>query len=273
MQGMKELLTNLYDNRSIYEYKTKSEGLVRIEEPLVSIMACSTQHWLSENLKSSDLYGGFLPRFLWFHAHKKSRHNVIPETVNISWRNQLEGEMAQLAAGSRDLEFVLVKDTPAYQKFADFTLLTEQQISDLQDNILAPFLGRLQVYCLKFSMIFQVMMSPVGTAIDPILSEKTIDLAVAWSDYLKHSIKVIVDDMDFNEEAIDRKAILKAIGEIPGISRSQLIRKARLSARKTDSALETLFQMEMVIERCEKTDSAKKPSRFYHLLKDPVIKV
>jgi len=184
MQGMKELLTNLYDNRSIYEYKTKSEGLVRIEEPLVSIMACSTQHWLSENLKASDLFGGFLPRFLWFHAHTKSRHHVIPEPLNVGWRNQLEEEVAQLTAKSRDLEFVLVKDTPAFQKFADFSFQTEGEIEQMRSGILSPFFGRLQIYCLKLSMIFQTMITPHGVPMENVLQESALDLAIKWCNYL-----------------------------------------------------------------------------------------
>ena len=65
--GYQALLTNLFDVPSIVENVTKSEGLVTIEQPFITINAVSTLTWVEKNINMADVASGFFARFLIFY--------------------------------------------------------------------------------------------------------------------------------------------------------------------------------------------------------------
>ena len=271
MQGMKELLTNLYDCPDFYEHRTQGGGLKTIDSPFVNVFACSTERWLNDSLKSGDLHGGFLPRFLWVQAKSKNRHYTVPRKWNTAWRNQLMDEMNQYNNITRGVEIDLVENSEAFQLFDNFSINSDREVEKhAEAEMLSAFYGRLTVYCLKLAMLFQVIEAQAGDRVDPQLSASSMQTAINWCEFFKGSIKQIVDDFAFDDEASDRQTVLKAIRKHPAITRSKLIKVTKMSSRKLDHALETLFQSEQVILRQEKAKPTdRKLTSFYHILLPP----
>ena len=65
-QGLREILTGMYESPPDICKETKTAGSYYIWRPNLTILAASTDTWLSDNTSESDLKGGFLGRWLFF---------------------------------------------------------------------------------------------------------------------------------------------------------------------------------------------------------------
>ena len=84
--GGKALITEWYDKDDDFRRDTKASGTYYIYKPRLSILAASTVQWLTQNCQESDLMGGFLPRWLFFHETKKDYIlSVRDEPVEELW--------------------------------------------------------------------------------------------------------------------------------------------------------------------------------------------
>ena len=61
-EGLIPLLTQLYDNRQVFEASTISRGMDRLKEPTITFIAASTLIWLRESMTTYGLEGGFTNR-------------------------------------------------------------------------------------------------------------------------------------------------------------------------------------------------------------------
>jgi len=84
--SLKSFLTELFDCNPI-EVARKAKTTT-VEEPCISIASASTPEWLIENIKSGDIQGGFLARFIFVYSKVKPRNDAFPvdpdETLKIS---------------------------------------------------------------------------------------------------------------------------------------------------------------------------------------------
>lgn len=61
-EGLVPLLTQLYDNRSVFEAGTISRGTDKLKEPTITFIGASTLVWLRESMTLYGLEGGFTNR-------------------------------------------------------------------------------------------------------------------------------------------------------------------------------------------------------------------
>jgi hypothetical protein len=84
-QGLKPLLTDLYDVPFQWSYRTSAGGLLVVEEPFITINAVSTLAWVKANIKPSDVASGFFARFLiFFPPQKQIMPPALPPLIIMS---------------------------------------------------------------------------------------------------------------------------------------------------------------------------------------------
>lgn len=89
MESMIPYVTELLDYRPV-ERRTVGGGLVRVEEPAVTVIGGSTVEWLQDQLPDSAGAGGFLARFFICKEEYKGRKDGLPLFVARTEREQRE---------------------------------------------------------------------------------------------------------------------------------------------------------------------------------------
>lgn len=233
MEGTKEMLTELYDCPDVYIRKLK-ERCYRIEAPALSILGASTIDWLVSGIKQNDIGGGFTARFVFVPAMAKSRDIALPEPTNHQRRNQ----MATMLKRCADVEGMV----DISQIRAMYEEWYYGHVAELQDapmaQALAGFYSRLSVYTLKFAMLLEVSKTQ-----DTLIQPETLGEAIAITDYLKRSIRYLVEhEFHANREAAEMEKLRRIVENKPGISRRELLRHSHLLTKTFDPVLATLLQ-------------------------------
>jgi len=75
--GLKELLVEIYDSPASLKRSTIGNSF-EIQNPSLSILSASTLSWFNESVKSGDVFGGFLSRFLFIPSTTKKGIYGLP---------------------------------------------------------------------------------------------------------------------------------------------------------------------------------------------------
>lgn len=234
MLGTKEMLTELFDCPPQFKRVLKSKEVI-ITDPCISIASASTVDWLNRAVKEHDIRGGFLPRFIYIPADKPSKLLPLPPTPDPEAQAAIVQRLEQIAAYrgvfgmSADAE--AIHDNWYHANYGEMS-------QEIDSETLAPFYSRLSVYLLKFAMLYEL--SATG---DFTISAEAMHSACLLVDQLKANIKHLVDTdlLQTYEETLTRK-VLTWINRRPGISRSELLRTARVSTRSLEPILQALLE-------------------------------
>lgn len=71
---MINLFITLWDGRKRYEKETKMSGKDIVEAPWINLIACTTPHWIADNMSQITIGGGFTSRCIFIYADKKEKY-------------------------------------------------------------------------------------------------------------------------------------------------------------------------------------------------------
>lgn len=70
---MISLYITLWDGRKEYIKATKTSGSERIDAPWINMIACTTPHWIADNMPTATIGGGFTSRCIFVYGDAKER--------------------------------------------------------------------------------------------------------------------------------------------------------------------------------------------------------
>ncbi len=154
-QGAKEFLTDIYDsgrysnlNKTIKE-ANKGKPIV-VDQAALGIYSATTRHWLQDHVKMNDIGAGFIVRFLFVPAFKKTRSHGWPKTMDDAVYTEIKNEIASLRSIIRG-EFDVSAIKPFYELWYHDLMDRAQKEEEGSDTL--GFDSRLAIYALKFTMI------------------------------------------------------------------------------------------------------------------------
>lgn len=71
---MINLYIQLWDGRKTFEKVTKMSGTDVVEAPWINMLACTTPHWIADNMPAATIGGGFTSRCIFVYADTKERY-------------------------------------------------------------------------------------------------------------------------------------------------------------------------------------------------------
>lgn len=192
--ALKATLTDFFDVPLFYDYKTRTQNHLKVEEPFISINAVSTLAWVIRNLQHDDVSSGFFARFLLFLLPLKT---VIPAALPkikqkapaINEFNDQLKDMAAIFTGyQQPVEYRLPGETrklfEAYHLGLYDALYAE---SDKAQEILGPYVKRWSPYILKIAMLLECVDDPDSNIIRPQMLEYSkgiVDYAIKSTTHL-----------------------------------------------------------------------------------------
>lgn len=77
-KDMVNLFINLWDGRKRLDKQTKMSGNDIVEAPWINLIACTTPHWIADNMPSATVGGGFTSRCVFVYAEEKEKFVAYP---------------------------------------------------------------------------------------------------------------------------------------------------------------------------------------------------
>ncbi len=234
MQGTKEMMTELYDNPPTYVRKLKNETK-KIEQPCISILAATAMDWFRKWTKEDDIKGGFLARFLLVPAIERGSRLPIPPPPDKEKKKQLVGRLKQYL----NLEAVGNISPEAENTYKAWYLDSDDEMmKDPDAETISSFYTRMTVYALKYALLYEI--AATGKIV---ISGDSMARAIALIDKLKDDLKrLLSDELVFGREAQEIQKIEKLIKSNGGISRSDLLRKCKMSSHVLQGYMRTLSE-------------------------------
>lgn len=219
--GYKALLTNLFDVPALYDYKTKTGGMLLIRRPFITINAVSTLAWVQKNITAEDVSSGFFPRFLLFYPPPKE---IIPpalpefspnQKVSIDLKTIIDSLRSprafQLSAHGQDVFKAMHK-----QLYVELHKLPEKS-----QEIIAPYVKRWSPYILKIAMLLELIADPNS---DQINAESILGASSIVEYAIKSTTFLFQNDLGESIQQRKQRIVLEYIAKKKGrVERAQLL--------------------------------------------------
>ncbi|MFA5780353.1 MAG: DUF3987 domain-containing protein [Elusimicrobiota bacterium] len=265
MQGTKAFLTEIFDNPGTYTRSTKKGGNLCIENPCVSLLSATTSDWFINSIKSGDLEGGFLGRFLFVNADTKIRNDAIPLKLNKDIRAGVYSALSELMEKTKDQKGEMDMSKEAERLYHDWYYKFITKIEEIS-FVFRPIFARMNIYCLKIAMIIETC-----NTLKLEISAETMESAIQKVDSLFDStLELCETDIAFSRSETSEKKILKILKystlQPKEMTRTQLLRSSHLSSREFSDVIQTLVDKELVKTYFEKKAGVDKRVQIIILL-------
>ena len=248
MEGMIPYMTQLLDYEDTVELRTKGGGILRIQEPAVTVIGASTVDWLQDQLPESAGTGGFLARFLIVAEEFKKQRVALPgvmftptETAKLeALRNRALWEFRQVMLNVPDGPIPL----QSYEVADCFSNWYVNQKSET--GYLAPFIERSREIVLRLGMLLSLSKGAHEIELEDVESAiKIYEIATA-------QLKSVIIPMSPDGKQL--LAVLKAVGK-GEMSYKQLY--SALAAMATDRRVDLLIESHLRSGALIKTTEGK----------------
>lgn len=260
MLGTKSTLTEFFDSPPSRTRKIKHETYT-VRFPAFCIFSATTTGWFLEKIREQDLFGGWLPRFIYLPGVEKERDDSFPPPADEAKRNLLVKQLHSLLDIRGKVHFT----NPALKAHDRFY---HKYVAEMKtgDSSLSAFHSRMQMYRLKLAVILEAGSNPIGFAQTLTVSSRSVESAERIVAFLLAKLHKLVDEeFVFSTFEQVRKKVLNIIkqGGPQGVLRKDLLRKSHLSVRFLNDVLQALQQAECVAQVKECVGESHKPSLFY----------
>ena len=228
--GLKPLLTDLYDPRTNYRRKLRRLE-INLVNPCINIFAASVLAWIVERMKQSDFSGGFLTRFILVSATTKTKSFAIPPPADVAAENQIVGRLREIMTFARGT----VSLAPIRSEFTAWVRGFEKRASS---PLLAAFIARLQIACLKLTVLEQLAEN-ASTDLTSAALERAIG---SIEETVKEVANLEETELSYttDRDGLDQRRVLRFVRERQHVGRKELLRHTHLSAGRLSLAVNTL---------------------------------
>jgi len=253
MKGARAFLADMFD--APYNYKRKLQSQIyEIDHPAPCIFSGTNPKWFIENLKESDVEGGLLPRFIIIPNARKGSMLARPPMADKDKRRRMIEWMKEIEA---------VKGAAYWtQEACDIHDEWYRKVWNMgYSGAMVPFIGRLQSYVIKFSMIVEI-----NNSLSLKVQRSSMIDACHLADWLRHRLEEIEkEEIVFGRTNKDCQKIRKILKNGESL-RADLLRNTHLSKWEFNRAIETMVDRNEVSEGKRLSEGAKKPGIWYKLI-------
>jgi hypothetical protein len=200
--GGKALITEWYDKDNDFRRETKGSGTYYIYKPRLSILAASTVQWLTQNCQESDLMGGFLPRWLFFHETKKDYIlSVRDDPVEDLWP-ELEDHLRRIKGHHGEVRL----SSGAFDYYWDW----RREIEESAEPAVKGWVNRLGDNAFKVAVIYEASVADHLAEI----SETNMKLACNLMSTIKTDlVDLLANELAWTEEGKELQKVIRRIRE------------------------------------------------------------
>jgi Protein of unknown function (DUF3987) len=243
-------LTELYNCFSSFEVNTRHHRL-QVDDPYISIIACSTSGWLNESVTESDVTGGFMNRWTCFSG---SPEKVIPFPNPVDpagWQDLVMELATAIENGGGELTL-----SPAAKDLYETFYREFRRRPGIE--LVVEATAREHTHAIKFAMVFAVLSG--HRAIEAADMEK----GVAMAKYCAQIAAGIATNLGKTRTGKREDKLLRALHAGPMTSR-EAMRFLHCSAKEWVDLLRPLQSAGLVRVQSEPSRKGGRPRQFIDL--------
>ena len=233
-EGLKTLITDLWDCSPVTRRKAKKDESVEVKDPRLSIISACALPFLSDHTSASDWTGGFLARWFFIHANRE-RHDSWPNRTKSKKGMELASELRNKSHAGNYFCGGITND--AFELWDQWCKSID---SRKLPKIIAGLSSRIPTHCLRVILLLAFDLGYTHThewSIDALL----VSIAVEITEMYIDSLHSIAENLEPDEESRLRKKILDYLQEHDGFgSLGEFIREYRYPVLITKTAIEWL---------------------------------
>lgn len=238
MAGTVSMITELFDSPLEYRREIKEKTYI-IERPFLNILGASTIDWLEATIKEKEITGGFLPRFLIVTAPRKDKIVAFqPESDKVK-RAELVSILKEYALLSGKMWFNS-KAIAFYEKW----YIDYENYYGHDEVMLTGFYTRLTEYAKKFAILLNIDAGK-GMEIGEDIVRDSCSMAKGFAEETKD---LILHGFSISKFDSERNKVENIIKKNKKISRSDLLRKSKISSFELSRIIQTLIESEKIEE-------------------------
>ena len=219
-------LTELYSMPKRQTVKSRSNP-VRADNPYVTFFGCSTFDWFENTMRTVDVHGGFLNRFVFYLYPRMKRKAVfapIDEKALAEWTTAIRG-VAKISLSLEEPRVLTFSDEVLedyvnwFEKVENTPKLTET------DELVESAQARVVEFAQKLALVFSVFDLEQDTEHNKVEIEAWY-AARAVAEYWQKCVEVVFSNVDANKYAKLENRIIAKLIELGGrATRTDLVRK------------------------------------------------
>lgn len=239
MTGMKELVTELYDN--VPEYRRQLRGKdgagekLIIRRPALNYLAASTLEWLVDSLTINDMRSGFMSRFLIFPA--AGRGEWVPFLTEPD--EPAQAGLCHLLSDVRRLRGSSVSFRAVRKLFAEWSKRNDS-LADTGTAEIVGFYSRMTVHCAKLCTLLEL--SQQGARDRYEISEETFARACRLMEWLRDRYEELLERrLIFSKEERVMQGVLEQVRKTGKVEWRVALRKSHLKTQDFQRYVGTLL--------------------------------
>jgi hypothetical protein len=232
--GMIPILTDLYDSKDNWEYKTKARGTEKIPHVTISMLGASTMDWIKTSIPMEAIGGGFTSRVIFVFEDSPSKLILFSDGKldNIELRNDLIHDLNNIGKLKGSVVF-----SPEAKKASQSWY--EQEATNIRDPKVDGYFGR------KHDTMFKVAtLLSIAESDKLLIEEHHIIRALAMLEQNELLLTPTLEAVASSVGGENTNKLLQIIKRFSPIKHSDLLQKCwrYASAEEAGGMLDTLIQ-------------------------------
>jgi hypothetical protein len=262
--SMRDLALSIFDAEDSIRRTTKNAGDIELENPVWCMAGATTLPNFQRTLTSNERASGLLQRILPICMEERTKEfRALTELQKPNSRlyNRIINITDQLVEINARPVIISLE---AEQIFTEWSHNLNRKAESLSERLpdIGGYISRLNVYGLKFALIFQQLDQP-----DEDISLRNMEAAIELSEWVLHHIIYMLDrNYIFNRNYADRVKIRELIERQSNniMSRTDLMNMSNFDKDQLDKAINSDIESGIIEEI--KTDTGGRPRIEYKLL-------
>lgn len=257
MAGAKSFLTELFDCGPIGKNRKKEGESFIVDSPCVSLISATTTDWFLSSIKSGDIEGGFLTRFIYVHSTKKIREDSFPKAADPKTWSELKSDLGKFDGMS---PYRMNLTDSAFKMYDLYYKKLVKEYEEIPPEYRSVF-ARLNIYVLKFAMVLQTCYN-----LDLNITSYTMEKSIQYANWLKaSSMEMYREKLIFTKFEGEARKILDLFRNREEISHSELLKLSHMSAFDFKRVVSTLVETGQVISEHKKIGDSQKSCSVYKI--------
>ncbi len=245
MSDSKDLLMELFDNKRIIT-RTLSKQRITIREPYFAMMTAVTMERFKDTFAYSDIYNGFLVRFLvGLYSKSTEEHNVNLTTHSLR-KIKIIADISEIRKYLDNNTFTLVMSEDAEAYFNNYI---KSNISEDMDEFALALRGRLNIVILKVALIFCVLDNYKKLKSITELETEYIKRGIEYVEPFYNNAKMLFKDITMHPQVLK---IIDIIREKGIADHSYVLWRSHMKSTDLRPVIQTLIEMGAVIQTKKK---------------------
>jgi len=241
MSDSKDLLMELFDNKKMIT-RTLAKQKITVKDPYFAMMTAVTMERFKETFTYSDIYNGFLVRFLIGLYQKSTPERTVDLTAHSLRKIKIIADIAEIRKVLEGNTYTLVMSEKSERFFNDYI---KNSVNEDMDEFTLALKGRLNIVILKIALILFVLENFRSLKHINELDIEYIKRGIEYVEPFYNNAKTLFKDITMHPQVLKIRDIIKEKGIA---DHSYVLWRSHMKSSELKPIIQTLVEMGAIVQ-------------------------